>query len=311
MPAITLSQLPEPTAGKSGWPWREESPSLPPRMPNGEEWPKISVVTPNFNYGRFLEETIRSVLLQNYPNLEYIVMDAGSNDGSVEVIRKYEHWLKWQSKPDVGPSNAINKGLRLATGDILTFLNSDDYYQPGALAQIASEMNANQNRHVIMGDTNHVNERGQHVRVWKVRTPRLYSLLFQYRLCRIGGIVVMPNQPSVFWRRQVTDKLGYFREDLEYAFDYEYWLRMLANGFKFHNVHSSFSNYRFHDESLSNRGWHVFYPEWKKVSAEYLQQLPVFEGGLAQLYWWFVLLPVSLLTLPHRSISYLLGVKRG
>ena len=280
-------------------------------MPNGREWPKISVVTPNYNYGCYLEETIRSVLLQSYPNLEYVVMDGGSNDGSLAIIRKYERWLTWESKPDNGPSGAINKGLRLATGEILAFLNSDDYYQPGTLAQIACKINAARNRYVVMGDTNQVNAQGKLLRLWQVRTPSLNSLLFQYRLCRIRGIIVMPNQPSVFWHRHVQEKLGYFREDLKYGFDYEYWLRMLAKGFKFHNVHEVYSNYRFHQQSLSGQGWKAFYPEWKKVSAEYLERLPVIERYFAELYWWLVLFPLSIFTFPHRSISYLLGVKKG
>lgn len=280
-------------------------------MPDGREWPKISVVTPNYNYGRYLEETIRSVLLQGYPNLEYIVMDGGSDDGSLEIIRKYQRWLTWESKPDSGSSHAINKGLRRATGEIRTYLNSDDYYQPGTLAQIAGKIDAGQNRYVVMGDINQVNAQGKPLRTWRARTPSFNSLIFQYRLCRVRGIIVMPNQPSVFWHRRVQEKLGYFREDLKYAFDYEYWLRMLANGFKFENVHQVYSNYRFHHASLSSPGWQVFYPEWKKVSDEYLRRLPRIKGYGAELYWWFVLFPLSILTFPHRSISYLLGVKRG
>ena len=280
-------------------------------MPNGQEWPKISVVTPNYNYCCYLEETIRSVLLQSYPNLEYIIIDGGSNDGSLEIVRKYERWLTWESKPDSGSSDAINKGLRLATGEILAFLNSDDYYQPGTLAQIACEIDAARDRYVVMGDTNEVNAQGKLLRLWQARTPSFNSLLFQYRLCRIGGIVVMPNQPSVFWHRHVQEKVGYFREDLEYGFDYEYWLRMLANGFKFHNLHEVYSNYRFHQQSRSYQGWKGFYPEWKKVSNEYLEGLPAIKGYFAKLYWWLVLFPLSIFTFPHRSISYLLGVKRG
>lgn len=311
MPALTLRQLPLPSAGQSGWPWTEEPAALPPRMANGQEWPKISIITPNFYYGRFLEETIRSVLLQGYPNLEYIVIDGGSHDGSVEIIRKYEQWLTWESKPDNGQSDAINKGLRLATGEILAYLNSDDCYQPGALAHVAATFGDVQNRCVLMGAINHVNAQGKLVRVWKARTPRFRSLLFQYRLCRIRGIVVMPNQPSVFWRRRVQTKIGYLREDLKYGFDYEYWLRMLANGFHFHNVRRVYSNYRFHDKSLSHQGWQVFYSEWKNVSAEYLARQPAVNKQLAKLYWWLVLVPLSLVTLPYRGVSYLLGVKRG
>src|SRR4029079_9683042 len=111
------------------------------------------------------------------------------------------------------------------------------------------------------------------------------------------------NQPSVFWHRHVQEKLGYFREDLKYGFDYEYWLRMLAHAFQFHNIHEVYSNYRFHHESLSSQGWQMFYPEWKKVSAEYRERLPAIQGHLAELYWWLILFPLSILTLPHRTIS--------
>jgi glycosyltransferase involved in cell wall biosynthesis len=280
-------------------------------MLNGREWPRISIVTPNYNYGLFLEEAIRSVLLQNYPNLDYLVVDGGSTDGSLEILRKYERWLTWESGRDAGQSCAINKGLRIATGDIRAYLNSDDTYQPGALFKIASAIDPARHRHVVMGSVNQVSAHGHKVRVWTARSPKLRSLLFQYRLCRIGGIVVMPNQPSVFWHRDVQNAVGLFREDLRYAFDYEYWLRMLAKGFTFHNIHQTLSNYRFHDRSMSYGGWRPFYAEWKSVSDEYRGRLTLAEQRLTELYWWFVLVPQSLLTLPHRSISYACGVKRG
>ena len=101
-------------------------------MPNGEAWPRISIVTPSFNQGQFIEETIRSILLQGYPNLEYIIIDGGSTDESVEIIKKYEPWLTyWVSEKDRGQAHAINKGLERCTGEILAYINSDDYYYPG------------------------------------------------------------------------------------------------------------------------------------------------------------------------------------
>lgn len=125
--ALTLKDLPAPPEGKTGWPWTESSPQLPDKMPDGSEWPKISIVTPNYNYGRFIEETIRSVLLQGYPNLEYIVIDGNSTDNSVEIIKKYEPWLTyWVSEKDKGQANAINRGINLATGEWFNWLNSDD-----------------------------------------------------------------------------------------------------------------------------------------------------------------------------------------
>ncbi|MBD2666133.1 glycosyltransferase [Richelia sinica FACHB-800] len=129
----TLSELPPPPPGKTGWPWTEQTETLPEKMPNGSDWPRISIVTPSYNQGMFIEKTIRSVLLQGYPNLEYIIIDGASTDISVEIIKKYEPWLSyWISEPDNGQSEAINKGFAKTNGEILAWLNSDDYYLPNA-----------------------------------------------------------------------------------------------------------------------------------------------------------------------------------
>jgi cellulose synthase/poly-beta-1,6-N-acetylglucosamine synthase-like glycosyltransferase len=107
-----LHELPSAPPGKTGWPWTEESTAPPPSMADGKDWERITIVTPSFNQGAFIEETIRSVLLQGYPNLEYIVMDGGSTDNSVQIIKKYSPWLNyWVSEPDGGQSDAINRGL--------------------------------------------------------------------------------------------------------------------------------------------------------------------------------------------------------
>src|SRR5437868_3021326 len=136
--APRLRDLPPPPAGKTGWPWTQESPSVPPLTAVGKSWPKISIVTPNYNYGAWLEETIRSVLLQGYPNLEYIVIDGASQDNSVAVIEKYAPYLDyWVSERDKGQTNAINKGFARSTGEIMGWLNSDDLLLPNALRNIA------------------------------------------------------------------------------------------------------------------------------------------------------------------------------
>src|SRR5262245_38077091 len=107
----TLAELPPPPAGRIGWPWTMESPQLPDTMSDGRPWPRISIVTPSYNQGEFIEETIRSVLLQGYPNLEYIVMDGGSKDETLSILQKYEHAINyWTSAPDKGQAEAINKG---------------------------------------------------------------------------------------------------------------------------------------------------------------------------------------------------------
>ncbi|MCG2767567.1 MAG: glycosyltransferase, partial [Anaerolineae bacterium] len=127
----TLSELPPPPSGKTGWPWTEESEQLPEMMPGGEPWLRVSIVTPSYNQAQFIEETIRSVLLQGYPNLEYIVLDGGSTDDSVQIIRKYADWIAyWASEKDNGQTDAINRGWQRATGSILAYLNSDDIHTP-------------------------------------------------------------------------------------------------------------------------------------------------------------------------------------
>src|SRR5215207_3259660 len=141
MPVIRLKNLPPPPEGKTGWPWTEEAATPAEAPPRGRAWPRISVVTPSLNQAEFLEQTIRSVLLQGYPNLEYIVMDGGSRDGSLAVIEKYAPLLThWESRPDRGQGHAINKGWRQCTGEILCWLNSDDLYLPGALRVVSETL---------------------------------------------------------------------------------------------------------------------------------------------------------------------------
>src|SRR6266545_7078787 len=136
MPCPKLNDLPEPPKCKICLPWTEESKQLPVG-----QWPRVTIVTPSFNQGNFLEATIRSVLLQGYPDLEYIVMDGGSTDNSVEIIEKYSSWLSyWVSEPDSGQSDAINRGLKRASGDFATWINSDDMLCKNALVDHASQV---------------------------------------------------------------------------------------------------------------------------------------------------------------------------
>jgi glycosyltransferase involved in cell wall biosynthesis len=133
-----LAELPPPSPGKTGWPWTVETPPLLPDRPDGCPWPRISIVTPSYNQGQFIEETIRSVLLQGYPDLEYIIIDGGSTDNSVEIIAKYEFRLAyWVSEKDRGQSHAINRGFCRSTGCLLGWLNSDDVLLPNALVTVA------------------------------------------------------------------------------------------------------------------------------------------------------------------------------
>jgi glycosyltransferase involved in cell wall biosynthesis len=165
----TLSELPPPPAGKTGWPWTQESELelLPEQMSDGSEWPRISIVTPNYNCGRFLEETIRSVLLQGYPNLEYIVIDGGSTDNSVEIIKKYEPWLTyWVSEPDKGQVDAINKGLQRVTGQWFNWINGDDILLSGSLKTLAAISNLQPEANWITGTGLFLSVEGALVDYW-------------------------------------------------------------------------------------------------------------------------------------------------
>ncbi len=140
---------------KTGWLWDIEIPQFPPTMPDGSLWPKISIVTPSFNQVEYIEETIRSVICQGYPNLEYIIIDGVSTDGSVEIIKKYEDYLTyWVSEPDRGQAHAINKGILKITGDIFGWINSDDLLLPNSLSKVAKTYQDNQDK-ILLGDIIH------------------------------------------------------------------------------------------------------------------------------------------------------------
>lgn len=218
----TLSELPAPQPGKTGWPWTEESSQLPGAMADGRDWPRITIVTPSYGQGRFIEETIRSVLLQGYPNLEYMIFDGGSADETVEIIKKYEPWLAyWASEPDRGQSHAINKGMAKATGKILAYINSDDVYMEGAFAGIAEVTNPARPQ-LVFGDLGLIQETDwASLNILRKTGIGRKEMLF-------GGTPL--PQPSSFWTKTLWEKVGAFDEGLHFAMDYDIMLRMLASG---------------------------------------------------------------------------------
>jgi glycosyltransferase involved in cell wall biosynthesis len=219
----TIKEIPPPPSGKSGWPWTIGSEHLPERKPDSSPWPGISVVTPSLNQGEYLEETIRSVLLQGYPDIQFIIMDGGSTDGSVEIIRKYEKWLShWQSKPDKGQSNAINRGFELAEGDILAWLNSDDHYCPDALKNVAISVRELGDISAVVGSCKQIdNVYGKTSTILPRSLSREALIPWYFGENQIA-------QPSCFMAAWAVKKAGPIREDLHYVFDYEYWLRLLV-----------------------------------------------------------------------------------
>lgn len=216
----TLAELPPPPPGKSGWPWTEESGQLPDLSgaegPDGSPWPSISIVTPSYNQGQFIEETIRSVLLQGYPNLEYIVIDGSSTDESVQIIKKYAPWLKyWISEPDRGQSHAINKGLKHCSGDIFNWINSDDLLTPGALHAVAMAWRKTPQT-IVAGAAINFDENG----LEDLHSPNAISLqnFVNWRKARESGW--MWQQPSTFLPGADVRKIGGVREDMRFSMDH-------------------------------------------------------------------------------------------
>ena len=237
-----FAELPPPPSDKTGWPWTEGSPKLTDHMPNGNRWPLVSIVTPSYNQGQFIEETIRSVLLQGYPNLEYIIIDGGSTDNSVEIIRKYEPWLHyWISEPDNGQSEAINKGFQLSNGEVIAWINSDDFYMPGVIHEVICSLIINCNQGLIYGDVDIINENGKHHGKFTGCQTNAKKLLLERNSI---------PQPAAFIRQSDMNKTGGLDKNLDYVMDYDLWIR-LALVSPLCYIPSNLAVFRLHENSKS------------------------------------------------------------
>lgn len=176
----------------------------------------MTVVTPSFNQAAFIERTIRSVLSQQVPSLEYLIFDGGSTDGTVEVLARYLRDARIVIEPDAGQADAINKGLRAATGDVIGWLNSDDVYYPGACARVLDVFSADHALDVVYGHADHIDQDDRVIEPY-------YTEPFDYE--RLKDVCFI-CQPAAFFRRRVVDRFGLLRADLRYCLDYEYWLRI-------------------------------------------------------------------------------------
>lgn len=206
-----LNKLPAPLTLKTGWPWTEEvHPAIYDKNIN---WPRLSIVTPSFNQGAFIEETIRSVLLQNYPNLEFIIIDGGSTDGSKKIIEKYAPWISyWQSEKDRGQSHAINLGFSLATGDYRAWINSDDYYMKDVFHLVTGKFLSSRVDFIYGYGYNY------QVKTSEFKLSKVHPLLDYF--IRIPALA----QPSCFWSANVHQPVN---EELQCSLDYELWLRLV------------------------------------------------------------------------------------
>jgi glycosyltransferase involved in cell wall biosynthesis len=224
--------------------------------------PKISVITPSYNQSAYLEQTIRSVLLQHYPDLEYLIIDGGSSDDSVAIIKRYEPWLSyWTSEPDRGQSHAINKGLARATGQVLCWLNSDDYYPPETLRTVGE---------ILADGSGNFAVTGHCLKVYSDRRPPVIlegKYESRRRLLQFWKGYQM-HQPAIFWRREVFEKVGWLNEEFHQIMDFDYWAR-ISSHFAFVSVDRILACCNYHEAAKTGDQYAQYHADLKRHAHRY------------------------------------------
>lgn len=222
---------------------------------------KISIITPSYNQAEYIEKTIESVLSQKRDfELEYIVMDGGSTDGTIGILKKYEKRLNWFSEKDKGQSDAVNKGFRRATGDIIGWINSDDLYEPGAFQKVVSFFENNPDKKWVYGRCRIIDEEGREIR----RLITLYKNILSWRYNY--GVLLTENyisQMTVFFRREIFDVVGYLDLNERMVMDYDYWLR-IGKHYPAGVIHDYLADFRWHNKSKSGTDYRQqFFDEYR------------------------------------------------
>ncbi|MBO0934787.1 glycosyltransferase family 2 protein [Fibrella aquatilis] len=249
-------------------------PFTPTNSPvGGTDWPKLTVVTPSYNQAAFLERTILSVLNQHYPNLEYIIIDGGSTDGSLDIIKQYEAYLSyWVSEPDRGQTDAINKGFRRATGDYVAYQNSDDVFAPNALHTVAQAWRSNPRADVFFGNMYIINEQDQVLE--EMRVPSFSAG------CQVYEGMQVFNQ-ALFIRRTLLAETGWLDESLRFVMDYEVVTRLgILPNVRFERIANFWGGFRVQPDAKSSQiAATVGRTEHQQVSNRYQPRLGSPLGG--------------------------------
>ncbi|MFQ5353946.1 MAG: glycosyltransferase family 2 protein [Thermodesulfobacteriota bacterium] len=231
--------------------------------------PRISIITPSYNQGHFIEATIRSVLDQGYPNLEYIVMDGGSTDDTISILKKYDNDLKWVSEPDEGQSHAINKGLAMATGDIVAYLNSDDLYEAGSLQKAADFFTSHPKTMWLTGRCRIIDEQNREFRGFIADYKNFLLARYNYNILLITNFIC---QPATFLRREAIVELGDFDESQHRVMDYEYWLR-IGRKYRPGIINAPLASFRVYRESKTSSSFTRTFAEELTVARRYSSSL--------------------------------------
>ena len=223
---------------------------------------RFSVVTPSYNQGRFIERTIQSVLAQDV-DIDYLVVDGGSTDQTLDILRRYGDRIRWISESDRGPSQAINKGFAMTSGEVLAWLNADDVYYPGALAAVAACFAAHPETQVIYGDADHIDAADRHIEAYPTRDYDWHALTTQ---CFI-------SQPATFLRRETYLRFGPLEESIR-SMDYEYWLRLGKAGTIFQHLPRALAATRLHPEAFTVAHREQGHAEVNRITRYHLGRTP-------------------------------------
>ena len=226
---------------------------------NSETFPKISIITVSFNQGQFIEDNILSVINQNYPNIEHIIIDAGSTDGTLDILKKHDKHLNWVSEPDKGQSDGLNKGFKKATGDIIGWFNSDDRITLGALHKVAHFFMEHPEEIAVVGNQVIIDEQGN-----KIKTIHSRSYSFDYLINHARGI----TQNSTFFKRSVFDRIGYIDETLHYAMDRDLFIR-IAKVKTMSYLAENLGEFRIQPDAKTAEGSYKFAKELIKIRKKY------------------------------------------